>query len=163
MSLCLNSAAFGLNFEWPNIIIWGVMSCSSVDTHQCFCETCCLHLQDMRTLRQQVPIKWLYLSTGPNRVTIYMPVHIASLSSLHCKFWCKSQICVLQFLFHKSECMCTHTCRNAHTLFPNYTQKQISFSHKWYILKIKKESTYSSRVHIWTCDVLFVYLICHQL
>lgn len=110
-------------------------------SHHCFCETCCLHFQDMRRLRQQVPIKWMYLSTGLNRVTICMPVLIASLSGLHCRSWCKSQICVLQFLFHKSECMSTHTCRNAHTLFPIYTQKQISFSHKWYVLKIKKVHT----------------------
>lgn len=95
-----------------------------------------------------VPIYWTKQSDN-----LYASSH-SCLSSLHCKSWCKSQMCVLQVLFHKSECMCTHACRNAHTqiMFPSYTQKQISFSHKWYVLKIKNESTY-----------IFLYLICHKL
>jgi hypothetical protein len=116
------------------------MPCSSVDTHQCFCETCCLRRQDIRRLRQQVPIKWLYLSTGLNRVTICMPVLVAvwaactaNLDVIH-RF-----VCYKSCFIKVSACARTHAVMHAETMFPNYTQKQVRISHKWYVLKIKNE------------------------
>lgn len=71
-------------------------------------------------------------------------------------------VCYKSCFIKVSACARTHAGMHTQTMFPNYTQKQISFSHKWYVLQIKNVSTYSTRVQIWTCDMLILYLIYHQ-